>query len=160
MAITNVTYTIKVYGVSEKNGYVYCTVEYEINLDKVPGIDMLRHTEEFEDLINSLIYLNDVKCYDKTYDGFESTNGVLSFKAEGMAKCSPDDKFDEELGKKIALTRAQAEAFNTASEVYFEFVRIVENYMYGIANLAYNSKATEYNCKSHVIDLYRNKNNK
>ena len=65
------------------------------------------------------------------------------------------DKFDEELGKKIALTRAQAEAFNTASEVYFEFVRIVENYMYGIANLAYNSKATEYNCKSHVIDLYR-----
>lgn len=158
MAKTNVTYTNKVYGVSEKNKYVRCTVTFEINLDKVPGIDMLKNTEEYEDLINSLIYFNDVKCYDKTHEGIESKNGVLSFTSDGIAACSPKDDFDADLGRKIALTRAQADAFNTVSTIYFEFMNILQKYLIRIANLAYNSKETEYNCKSHVIDLYSNHN--
>ena len=35
-----------------------------------------------------------------------------------FADCAPEDEFDEVLGKKIALTRAQSGAFDTAAYIY------------------------------------------
>lgn len=47
---------------------------------------------------------------------------VLSFKeiltAAGRAKCSPDDKFDEKLGERIARSRAYKDLFEQVHEVY------------------------------------------
>lgn len=122
---TNVVYTSKVFGVSEKNKTVKCVLTYEVNLDKIPGMSIMMELDDVRDYLDTL--LCEKSAYISDFDSClrVSENGVLSFKTEGFAACSPSDEFDEELGKKIALTRAQRKAFDKMASMYSNLFDIV-----------------------------------
>ena len=60
-------------------------------------------------------------------------NGI--FKVRAIARCNEEDAFDEEVGKRIAESRAKGKAFATAAEVYKE----IEKYFLNCAALVNES---------------------
>lgn len=153
MKKTNLTYVKKSYGVNPKQKFVKCVLDYEINLDKIPGIQTLACMPEFEDFINTLVYDAKVPCYDTDMDGFPSAHGVLVFRSEGIAQCSPADEFDAELGKKLALTRAQRQAFGDASAFYDALTEIIHNEFDGLYGLMFGCMNSRHNCAVHEHEL-------
>ena len=161
MKKTNLTYVKKSYGVNPKKNFVKCVLDYEINLDKIPGIQTLALMPGFEDFINKLVYRYDVPCYDTDVEGFPSDYGVLVFTTEAVANCAPGDEFNEETGKKLALTRAQKQAFRTARDLYASLFKLVDDEFCGLMGLIYGSdmsadkcKAHEHEITGHVVDSY------
>lgn len=60
---------------------------------------------------------------------FVRMNGT--FKVRAIARCNEEDVFNEEVGKRIAESRAKGKAFATAAGVYSE----IENYFLNCAAL-------------------------
>ena len=147
MAKTNVKYVNKAYGVNRNEGIVTCTLDYVIDLDKIPGIHFLSGLPEFNDFINTLVYCEGVKLYD------ESEYGVLQFRVKDIAFCSTEDEFDEVIGKRLALTRAQKMAFRNAKYFYNEISYIVDRYRQELNNLVFNSFISEETCHNHEFEL-------
>ena len=58
-----------------------------------------------------------------------------TFKVRAIARCDEEDTFDEEVGKRIAGSRAKGKAFATAAKVYKE----IENYFLDCAALVNES---------------------
>lgn len=75
------------------------------------------------------------------------------FKVKAIAKCSEEDTFDIETGKRIAESRAKSKAFATAAKVYRE----IEKYFLNCAALVNESmEACEQTVKveeAHVESL-------
>lgn len=147
MAKTNVKYVNKAYGVNRNEGIVTCTLDYVIDLDKIPGIHFLGELNEFNDFINTLIYCEGVKYIDQ--DGW----GALQFRVKEIAFCSTEDEFDEVLGKRLALTRAQKMAFRNTKYFYDEISNIINRYRQELNNLAFNSFVSEERCHNHEFEL-------
>lgn len=153
MKKTNLTYVKKSYGVNPKKKFVKCVLDYEINLDKIPGIQTLAQMPEFENFINNLVYVYNIPCYDTDVEGFHSDCGVLVFTTEAVAQCAPGDEFNEDLGRKLALTRAQKQAFQTARGFYSELFSLVDNEFAGLVDLIYGSDMSADKCKVHEHEL-------
>lgn len=49
------------------------------------------------------------------------------FKVKAIARCNEEDTFDEEVGKRIAESRAKGKAFATAAKVYKEIEKYFLN---------------------------------
>lgn len=156
MAKTNVNYVSKVYGINEKKRFVKCSLTFEIDLDKVPGIEMLETSQKYDDFVNSLINSNQVKCFNATAEGIYSVHGVLVFKTEGIAQCSPEDEFDVELGRKLACTRAQRAAFIRANALYRKFGDILYEPLEQMYDLGVNSLTAFERCFRHEHELTGN----
>lgn len=153
MKKTNVTYVRKAYGVNPDKRFVKCVLDYEINLDKIPCIQFLAQMPEFEDFINTLVYKNGVHQYDCDNEGWPSEYGVLSFTTEGVANCADSDDFDEDLGKKLALTRAQKQAFQSAERFYWTLTDMFANVIDESYNLCNGCRHSAVNCKMHEYEL-------
>lgn len=153
MRKTNLTYVRKSYGVNPKKKFVKCVLDYEINLDKIPGIQYLAQMPDFENYINTLAYQYNVPVYDTDCEGIPSEYGVIMFTTEGMAQCADGDTFDESLGKKLALTRAQRKAFSNADEFYGNLCDITENVFEGLYCLQYGALKSSTKCKIHEHEL-------
>lgn len=153
MKKTNLTYVKKSYGVNPEKKFVKCALDFEINLDKIPGIQTLAVIPGFEDFINTLVYAGNIPCYDTDTEGFPSDYGVLVFTTEAVAYCAPGDDFDAELGKKLALTRAQKQAFITARDFYSELFKFVDDEFCGLMGLVYGSELSADKCKKHEHEL-------
>lgn len=80
------------------NGTVICELKCDLQFIKAKAYWGL----------NDYIWKKKVKDVD--YEGI--------FKVKGVAKCSPSDTFNEELGKRIAESRAKKKMFRTASRVW------------------------------------------
>lgn len=153
MKKTNLTYVKKSYGVNPEKKFVKCALDFEINLDKIPGIQTLAVVPGFEDFINELVYAYKIPCYDTDADGFPSEYGVLVFTTEAVANCAPGDEFDAELGKKLALTRSQKQAFQTARDLYASLFKFVDDEFSGLMGLIYGSELSADKCKKHEHEL-------
>lgn len=153
MKKTNLTYVKKSYGVNPEKKFVKCVLDYEINLDKIPGIQTLAVVPGFEDFINELVYRYDVPCYDTDVEGFTSEYGVLMFTTKAVANCAPGDEFDVELGKKLALTRAQKQAFQTARDFYASLFKLVDDEFSGLMGLIYGAELSADKCKAHEHEI-------
>ena len=147
MGKTNVNYLKKSFGVNPNEKTVTCTLDFTINLDNIPGIDVLCHMDEFNDFINSLVYCNGVKLNDW------SNYGVLQFRVKDIAFCSTEDVFDELLGKHLSLTRAQKLAFRTAKYFYNEISNIFNKYRERLNIFTFNSFESEEKCHNHEFEL-------
>jgi hypothetical protein len=147
MAKTNVKYVNKAYGVNRNEGIVTCTLDYVIDLDKIPGINLLCELDEFNDFINTLIYCEGVKYID------QNVCGALQFRVKEIAFCSTEDEFDEVIGKRLALTRAQKIAFRNTKYFYNEISNIINRYRQELNNLAFNSFISEERCHNHEFEL-------
>lgn len=95
---SKVTIIREVYHVDAANKVVICELECDMQMAKHPAWAIL-HDEIWR------------KRFPKV-----SYSGIYKVKAK--AKCSPDDSFNTELGKKIARSRAKYKALSIASRVW------------------------------------------
>ena len=109
---TGVRYLKVNYNVNPKKNVITCHLIFGLNLTRMPFIEMLIQNERINDLFNKEFKIN---WYQ---DENEEVNPYVTSEIVAFAYCAPEDKFDAELGKKIALTRAQAGAFDTAAYIY------------------------------------------
>ena len=68
----------------------------------------------------------------RKYDGDSYTdNYLISDIFTGVARCNPQDEFNEEIGKKIALTRAKAKRCKAINNTIRKYIkdqeRVIEN---------------------------------
>lgn len=140
-----------IYSVNKEKRMVTCVLQYNISipsLEDKTGVDpsgqWQKPSAHVHPYTGSLM-----SVYSRSL--FEGKK----LKAIGHAVCSPDDEFDEEVGKKIALTRAENKAYaNTLcivdaavteiTSVYTELVGIFAERMIKVikANGAYLEKLT------------------
>lgn len=143
---TGVRYLNTNYGI--KNGRTACYLKFGICLENIPYIDMLTNCDEFNRFLNE----NELEYWSVTD---EADNYQLHIIGEcvGYTYCSPEDNFDESLGKKIALTRAQETAFDMVKEFY----GYIENIFLNAANefdvLGENSYTAKVKCNDHINKL-------
>ena len=147
MAKTNVKYVNKAYGVNENEKTVTCTLDYVIDLDKIPGINVLYEFDEFKNFINTLIYYKGVKHIN------QNIYGALQFRVRQIAFCSTEDEFDELTGKRLALTRAQKLAFRGTKYFYDTILTMLDKYYTSLLNLCQNCYDAEKKCHNHEFEL-------
>lgn len=110
---TGVRYLNVQYNVNPGKRVVACHLTFGLNLNRLPYIEMLKDNEEFINLIEREFRVEEWTISDDLLYEPHVVTEVVAF-----ADCAPEDEFDEVLGKKIALTRAQSGAFDTAAYIY------------------------------------------
>ena len=110
---TGVRYLNVQYNVNPGKRVVACHLTFGLNLNRLPYIEMLKNNEEFINLVEREFHVEEWTINDDLLYEPHVVTEVVAF-----ADCAPEDEFDEVLGKKIALTRAQSGAFDTAAYIY------------------------------------------
>lgn len=146
---TGVTYLSKNYNVNEVKRLVACHLKFGINLDHMPYIGMLAKSKKFNHLLNCL----DVEKWE---DKFGRSYNFVVLDTVGFAYCAPDDIFDGDLGKKIALTRAQSEAFKITTYFYNRCADILFEASQRYDILVDNCKESTHSCNNHIVELTEN----
>lgn len=77
-------------------------------------------------------------------------NGNYVIHTRGIATCAPSDEYNYETGRRIAFTRAQREAFNTAAGVISEVAR---RFVDDLQNTAENCFMAADDCLFHTYVL-------
>lgn len=121
--------------VNAKQGICVSVLTFRIKLNKLPEYDMLYDFEPLKKYINTLDYRID-----------DIFNEYVYWTVRGKSICSENDTFDEELGKHIALTRAQEKAFKTAANFYVNVFNIINH------NLVYKYDTLLSNCLCSVVN--------
>lgn len=146
---TGVCYLNVNYNINDRKRIISCILNSGINLDKMPNIDMLVENDKFK----SLLAKSTIETWENPDNG--NTETYLIFNTVGFAYCTENDEFDIELGKKIALTRAQKMAFNKAKEFYTLCGDYILDASKEIFKLAQNSHMSNLSCKDHVEELIK-----
>lgn len=141
---TNVEYVQKDYFVNESKDTVVCNLLFQIDLDKIRSLVSLVNDQRIKDFINQF---DPVVCFK------HQNIGSLFFEVTGRADKNPTDNFDEDLGKKIALTRAQSQAFEIANLFYRDLNRKFMEVISDINYLVQGSHTSIVNCNTHVREL-------
>lgn len=102
------------YVVNPEKKVVVCVLECDMQLKKHPAWDDI---------------------YPYMWDNLPLVSNNGTFKVRAIARCNEEDSFDEEVGKRIAESRAKGKAFATAGKVYQE----IENYFLNCAALVNES---------------------
>ena len=110
---TGVRYLNVQYNVNPGKRVVACHLTFGLSLNRIPFIEMLKDNDEFIKLVEKEFRVEDWAINENEWYEPHVVTEVVAF-----ADCAPEDEFDAELGKKIALTRAQAGAFDTAAYIY------------------------------------------
>lgn len=110
---TGVRYLNVQYNVNPGKRVVACHLTFGLNLNRIPAIVLLKDSDEFNRMIFNEFRVEDWTVNDNGVYEPHVVTEVVAF-----ADCAPEDEFNEELGKKIALTRAQSAAFDTAAYMY------------------------------------------
>lgn len=110
---TGVRYLNVQYNVNPGKRVVACHLTFGLNLNRLPYIEMLKDNEEFINLVEREFRVEEWAIDDSFFYEPHVVTEVVAF-----ADCAPEDEFDEVLGKKIALTRAQSGAFDTVAYIY------------------------------------------
>ena len=157
---TNVVYLNQEFNVNPEKQAVHCRLIYGINLDSIPGIQLLDNSDIFKDYIddlsnpyNGICEYYDEAVEDRTGTIFYTDRGWLIFETEGISKCAPNDNFNAELGKKVASTRAQENAFKDANMFYEDIKTIVNAEFNGLDTVIRGTLNAINKCKKHVCDL-------
>ncbi len=148
---TGVRYLNVKYNVNEEKNVVTCVLDFGLNLKRLPYAAMLLDNDRIFDLFNKEFK---IELYQ---DENGETNPYVTTQIIAFANCSPEDNFDAELGKKIALTRAQSGAFDTTAYIY----DVIQDELLNIANTfdtrAENCIESIQKCNDHVDNLINEK---
>lgn len=148
---TGVRYLNVKYNVNEEKNVVTCVLDFGLNLKRLPYAAMLLDNDRIFDLFNKEFK---IEFYQ---DENGETNPYVTTQIIAFANCSPEDNFDTELGKKIALTRAQSGAFDTTAYIY----DVIQDELLNIANTfdirAENCVDSIQKCNDHVNYLINEK---
>lgn len=102
------------YIVNPEKKVVVCVLECDMQLQKHPAW---------------------IDIYPKMWANLPLVDLCGTFKVRAIARCNEEDAFNEEVGKRIAESRAKGEAFATAAKVYRE----IEKYFLNCAALVNES---------------------
>lgn len=72
---------------------------------------------------------------------------------KAVARCSPNDIFNEELGKMIAESRAKVQMFSVAEGVWKCCKEVLNRYLDECSNKAHNCRDAKFAERYHVDDL-------
>lgn len=120
--------------VNAKQGICVSVLTFRIKLSNLPEYDMLWDFEPLKKYINTLDHRID-----------DIFNEYVYWTVRGKSICSENDTFDEELGKHIALTRAQEKAFKTAGNFFVNIYNIINR------NLMYKYETLGLNCFNSIL---------
>ena len=144
---TGVSYLDVKYNWNENKRVVACHLKYGINLDRVPFANMLMGSVQFKNFLDKF----NLETWENDETGDVGDYAVSE--VTGLAYCDPSDNFDVELGKKIALTRAQQGAFEEAE--YFwnkcEYVMLEAANRFNV--ISENCVDSYIKCKNHINEL-------
>ena len=143
---TNVYYLDQKYNVNEKKRCVHCRLTFGIKMHNIPGIDMLERNDEFLAFMDYITDIDSIGEYDNEKNMFVAT-------VEAMSRCDDSDVFDEDFGRKLALTRAQKHAFSLASLFYQEIKMILAKTLKELNDFEFNCDVSKENCQQHCWDL-------
>ena len=144
---TGVSYLDVKYNWNENKRVVACHLKWGINLDRVPFIDMLTGSVQFKNFLDKF-NLEEWENYETGDVGLYAVSEVT-----GLAYCDPSDNFDIELGKKIALTRAQQGAFEEAEYFWNKCEDIMLEAANRFSVISENCVDSYTKCKNHVNEL-------
>lgn len=102
------------YIVNPEKKVVVCVLECDMQLQKHPAWN---------------------EIYPCMWANLPLVSGSGTFKVRAIARCNEEDTFNEEVGKRIAESRAKGKAFVTAAKVYKE----IEKYFLNCAALVNES---------------------
>lgn len=139
---TSVKYVKKTFYVNAEKKTVTCKLDFTIDIPDGP----LKFIND-SDKAKNVLFKNG-ECY---YDD----NDVLhkKFSVVGVTKCTDNDTFDEELGKKLALTKAQAKAFVKSSEFYERFIAAIFDELSPLTDLEWGCVDSAMKCWAHYKEL-------
>jgi len=139
------------YNVNPGKRVVACHLTFGLNLNRLPHIEMLKDNDEFIKLVENEFRVEDWTINDDYLYEPHVVTEVVAF-----AECAPEDEFDAELGKKIALTRAQAGAFDTAAYIYEKIQYCLLKAINDIGIKYDNCVESIDKCNNHVDELIEN----
>lgn len=147
---TNVQYVdVKYYS---GKSTVVCKLEFEIDLNKIPGVWNWIDNPNIQNFLIDSCTWEGARFNGSSYDDC----GKVCFIVEGKSKASGGDVFDENVGKRVALTRAQTMAFTVAETFYDGLLTIIyRNMMQGLEDLAEGAYISKEKCKHHVYELLK-----
>ena len=148
---TGVSYLNVKYNWNENKRIVACNLKWGINLNRVPFIDMLNGSIQFNNFLNKF----NIESWENDETGDVDIYAVSEI--TGLAYCNPEDKFDISIGKKIALTRAQQGAFEDAENFWnkCEYAMLEAANRFSI--ISENCEDSYTKCKNHINELSKNK---
>lgn len=94
---TRVKITDELYSVDRERGVVVCILKCDLQLEKSPA----------DSVLSSAVWHKKI-----------NVDWAGNFVVKGIARCHPDDKFNEKIGKRIAESKAKYKAFKTARRFY------------------------------------------
>ena len=142
---TNVVHVKTKYVVNDKK--VQCFLTYEIDLSKWPV---------FGFKINSDVILKAAKQLKMEYYRVDNETNYptkIGFISTASASCDNTDNFDETKGKNIALTRAQAKAFERTCRLYDIIQMELDKSFNEITRIIDNNWHAANKCWDHAMDL-------
>jgi hypothetical protein len=109
---------------------------------------MLMGSVRFKEFLNNNFNIEDWINEDNDEIG---TYAVLE--VTGLAYCNPSDNFDLELGKKIALTRAQSGAFDDAQMFWNKAEEVMLEAANRFSVISENCNDSINKCINHIKEL-------
>lgn len=120
--------------ISQDGRTMTCDLVSEIKLDSVKNMEYFRQIPE-------------VAAYIKK---ISDARGKVILHTRGTTTCLETDEFDYATGKNIAYTKAQAQVFKYASEIYYEISRRVAP---ELDTVSFNADVAAVKCELHVAEL-------
>lgn len=141
---TGVCYLNVNYNWNEDKRTVACHLKYGININRIPYIEMIEGYLQFSNGLDAM----HIEEYENSDNG--NIDPYIIGETVGLAYCDPDDTFDLELGKKIALTRAQSAAFKDASTFWINLEDIMLEAANRFNTIFENCVESENKCNDHL----------
>lgn len=148
---TNVQYLDTQYFLNLVKGTAVCKLEFEIDLNKIPGVENWIENPEVQDFLEENSEWTGCVVDE---DDYIVDYGTVLFTVEGKSKATGGDVFDETVGKRVALTRAQAQAFKVATRFYDDIAQIIyDSTVAGLDDLVEGAYRSWDRCMEHADEL-------
>lgn len=143
---TNVKYNSINY-LQMPNNSTKCRLFYEVSLNVYPFNKLLLNANEILKVAKKL------KSTGIKYDKHTNYPIGIMFITEATARCDNGDEYVKEVGERIALTRAQAKAFEKTCKLYDELCDRLDETIMSIINMIDNNWSAANKCWDHASEL-------
>ena len=86
---------------------------------------------------------------DFCYSMIPNNNWQIKGRAKGVAVCQPEDKFDPEIGKKLARAMAESNAYHNASNILRKRMNRINKIVYDLEMMSIDFKMKADEIKTH-----------
>lgn len=137
-----------------KTGVQYTNIEY-IKSDNAT-ICLLECTISYKHVIPMFGLCDDLR--DKFMNFLESSNVYLDddglvFNVRGVTRFDKENTYDEVLGERLALSKAQTKAFDKANSVYYNLTMYWDEMFDKLNTLVSGTYNVAEHCEEHVAEL-------